>query len=157
MEVTSVLFTEGKDVHLLFFSFFSRRRIIFWIELPQPENLGNTCAWRTETLDSCFDLIKSHQQRIRWSWGYNNYADAYFQSPWEDVALEMTVSSVKSTDVTCKTHSGWLAAQLPWLVDLASPVCDVGLWSVVEFWLCILWSLVRSPVGEFTVYAADET
>ena len=36
-------------------------------------------------------------------WGYNNYADAYFQSSWEDVALEVTVSSVKSTDVTYKT------------------------------------------------------
>ena len=39
-------------------------------------------------------------------WGYDNYADAYFQSSWEDVALEVTVSSVKSTDVTYKTHSG---------------------------------------------------
>ena len=35
--------------------------------------------------------------------GYNNYADAYLQSSWEDVAQEVTVSSVKSTDVTCKT------------------------------------------------------
>ena len=42
-----------------------------------------------------------------------------------DVALEVTVSSVKSTDVTCKTHSGWLVAQLPWLVNLASLVCDM--------------------------------
>ena len=33
---------------------------------------------------------------------------------WEDVALgSVTVSSVKSTDVTCKTHLGYLAAQLP--------------------------------------------
>ena len=39
-------------------------------------------------------------------WGYNNYADAYFQSSWEDAALEVVVSSVKNTDVTCKTHSG---------------------------------------------------
>ena len=39
-------------------------------------------------------------------WGHNNYADAYYQSSWEDVALEVTVSSIKSTDVTCKTHSG---------------------------------------------------
>ena len=39
-------------------------------------------------------------------WGYNNYAGAYFQSSWEDMALEVTVSSVKSMDVTCKTHSG---------------------------------------------------
>ena len=46
-------------------------------------------------------------------WGHNNYVDAYFLSSWEDVSLEVTVSSVKSTDVTCKTHLGQLAAQLP--------------------------------------------
>ena len=38
-------------------------------------------------------------------WGLNNYGDAYFPSSWEDVALEVTVSPVKSTDVTYKTHS----------------------------------------------------
>ena len=32
----------------------------------------------------------------------------------------------KSTDVTCKTHLGYLTAQLPWLVDLASLVCDMN-------------------------------
>ena len=34
----------------------------------------------------------------------------------------------KSTDVTCKTHLGYLTAQLPWLVDLASLVCDMNWW-----------------------------
>ena len=29
--------------------------------------------------------------------------------------------------------------------------------SVVEFWLYILWSLVRYPVRKITVYATDET
>ena len=38
-----------------------------WIELPWPENLENTCMWHTETLHSCFNLIKSHQQSILWS------------------------------------------------------------------------------------------
>ena len=130
----------------------------------------NTCAQHTETLESCFDLIRSYQQCIPWSptleiepttrecraetlplsrqftlhtcdakpfnsqydsstqkkkenvhlypcpWGYNNYADAYFKSSWEDLALEVTMSSVKITDVTCKTHSDYLAAQFPWLV-----------------------------------------
>ena len=38
----------------------------------------------------------------------------------------VTVSSWKSTDVTCKTHLGYLASQLPWLVDLASLVCDIN-------------------------------
>ena len=32
-----------------------------WIELPWPENPANTYARRTETLDNCFDLIRSHQ------------------------------------------------------------------------------------------------
>ena len=34
-------------------------------------------------------------------WGYNNYADAYFQPFWEDVDLKVIVSPVKSMDVTC--------------------------------------------------------
>ena len=38
-----------------------------WIELPQPKNPANTCVWHMETLDGCFDLIKSHQQCIPWS------------------------------------------------------------------------------------------
>ena len=43
--------------------------------------------------------------------------------PWE-----VTVSSGKCTDVTFKTYLGYLAAQLPWLVDLASFACDMNLW-----------------------------
>ena len=56
---------KGKeiDVHFLFLS----RGIILWIELPQLENPANTCVRHTETLDSCFDLIRSHQQCILWS------------------------------------------------------------------------------------------
>ena len=38
-----------------------------WIELPWPENLANTYTQHTETLNSCFDLIRSHQQCIPWS------------------------------------------------------------------------------------------
>ena len=75
----------------------------------------------------------------------------------KDVALEVTVSSAKSLDVTCRIHSGQLSAQLPWLVNLTSLVFDMDCGSVVEFWLCNLWSLVRSPVIELTVYTADET
>ena len=41
--------------------------MILWIELPWPENPANTYTLHTETLDSCFDLIRSHQQRILWS------------------------------------------------------------------------------------------
>ena len=47
----------------------------------------------------CVDLFPYHL-------GYNNYTDVYFQSSWEDVALEVTVSSVKSTVVTFNKHSG---------------------------------------------------
>ena len=39
-------------------------------------------------------------------WGYDNYADAYFHSSLEAMALEFTVCPVKSMDVTYKTHSG---------------------------------------------------
>ena len=72
------------------------------------------------------------------------------RSPREGV----TVSSGKSTDVTCKTHLGYLSPQLPWQVDL-SAIWSGG--SVVEFQHCNLWSLVRSIVVEITVYTADET
>ena len=40
----------------------------------------------------------------------------------------MTVSSVKSTDVTYYTNFGQLAAKLPWLVNLVPLVCDVNWW-----------------------------
>ena len=50
-------------VHLSFL----RRGIILWIEITWPENPANTYAWHKETLDSCFELIRSHQQRIPWS------------------------------------------------------------------------------------------
>ena len=41
--------------------------VFLWIELPCPENPTNTYARHTETLDSCFDLIRSHQHCIPWS------------------------------------------------------------------------------------------
>ena len=56
--------------------------------------------------DQKFLLKKEKCTLYPCSWGYNNYADAYFQSSWEDEALDETLSSVKSTYVTCKTHSG---------------------------------------------------
>ena len=56
---------KGKDIDL-HFSFLSRG-IILWIEIPWPENLVNTYARHMETLDSCFKLIRSHQQCILWS------------------------------------------------------------------------------------------
>ena len=50
-----------------FFFFFFSRGIILWIELPWSEKPANTYARHTETLDSCFDLIRFHQQDIQWS------------------------------------------------------------------------------------------
>ena len=55
--------TEAIDQH---FSFLSRG-IILWIELPWPEDPATTYARHAETLDSYFDLIRSHQQCIPWS------------------------------------------------------------------------------------------
>ena len=40
------------------------RGIILWIELPWPENPANTYMQHKETLDSCFDLIRSHQHTV---------------------------------------------------------------------------------------------
>ena len=40
---------------------------VLWIELPWPENPVNTCVQHTNTLDSCFDLVRSHQLCIPWS------------------------------------------------------------------------------------------
>ena len=48
-----------------------------------------------------FFLKKENGHLYSCSWRYNNYAGTYFQSFREDVAQEVTVSSVKSSDVTC--------------------------------------------------------
>ena len=56
--------------------------------------------------NSIQNIIPLLKEKKMCPWAHNNYADAYFQSSWEDVALEVTVSSVKSTDGTCLTHSG---------------------------------------------------
>ena len=93
----------------------------------------------------------------------------------------MTMSSGKSTDGTRKTHLGYLAAQLRWLVDLASLVRNMNWWlscrvptlqSVVagsissggDYGIFCWWDLIRSkqqssvPVcrallfGEFSDY-----
>ena len=52
---------KGKDIHV-YFSFLSR-----WIILPWPDNSANSYAWHMKTLNSCFNLIRSHQQCIPWS------------------------------------------------------------------------------------------
>ena len=57
----------GKYIDLDLYFLFLRSGIILWIELLWPENLVNTYAWHTETLESYFNLIWSHQQCIPWS------------------------------------------------------------------------------------------
>ncbi len=54
-------FTLNQRIYI--FCFLSKGFILL-IELPWPENPVNTYAWHTETLDSCFNLIWSYQQRI---------------------------------------------------------------------------------------------
>ena len=53
-------------IYIYIFLFFSRG-IILWIELLWAENPVNTYVRHTETLDSCFDFIRSHQLCIPWS------------------------------------------------------------------------------------------
>ena len=68
-----------------------------------------TTECRAETLPlSYWSILHTRDAKIHLfpcPWGYNNYVDAYFQSSWEDMALEVTMSSVKSTDVTYQIHS----------------------------------------------------
>ena len=77
----------------------------------------------------------------------------YVTPTWEDVAPEVTVSSV-GIKHTFKAHQ----------VELSRIYYDKLIWhglcamyiggSVLEFWLCIQ---VRSPVGEITLCIANET
>ena len=59
--------------------------------------------------NSIYNIIPPLKKKVRlylYRWGNNNYADAYFLSFWEDVALEVTTYSLKSMNVTYKTNSG---------------------------------------------------
>ena len=94
------------------FSFLSRG-IILWIEFRYyDQKIHQTLAHGIQkhwTLNSIHNIIpplkKENIHLYPCPWGYDNYMNAYFQSSWEDMTLEVTVSSVKSTDLTCKTHS----------------------------------------------------
>ena len=52
---------EAFGLHLTIVTNFT---YLLWIELLWPENPANTCTWHMETLNSCFDPIRSHQQCI---------------------------------------------------------------------------------------------
>ena len=51
-------------LYFVYIFIFQVEELILWIGLPRPENPVNTYARHTGTLDSCFDLIRSHQQCI---------------------------------------------------------------------------------------------
>ena len=58
---------------------------------------------------------------------------------------------------TIKTHKVKLSRITPWVVNLASVRCDVIPWpSGKSLGFARCWSGVRSPVGEITVYTAEE-
>ena len=128
--------------HCLLTWFFKRNLLFYyivnWITMTRKsgEHWPHDIRKRWTAVLTLLGLISSVHRNLKKEnlhlhpcpWSYDNYADPYFQSSWEDAVLEVTVSSVKNTDVTCKTHSGWLAAQLPWLVSLTSLVYDVHWW-----------------------------
>ena len=66
-----------------------------WIKLPWLENLVNTYARHTETLDSSFDLIRSHQQCMPWSPPLQI----------EPATTEPVVLSYDTTYNTCRIHT----------------------------------------------------
>ena len=66
IRVRVIIMTPRARIQIYIFYFLSRG-IILWIELQWPENPANTYAQHTETLNSCFDLIRSLQQCISWS------------------------------------------------------------------------------------------
>ena len=122
---------KGKDIDV-YFSFLSRG-IILWIELPWPENPANIPAWHTETLDNCFDLIRSHQQCIPWS------------LPLEIEPATTDCRAENGDRVLCKKYG----FNLQDTFRLIGRAITMTIWrhlcakwtvgSVVEFQLCNLW------------------
>ena len=91
-------FIHPKNDTLIILPFFNTvANIINWITLTRKSN--KYCTWHTELLVSCFDLIRFHQPFYTMipppNWRGYDYMNAYLQFSWEDVALEVTVSSVR--------------------------------------------------------------
>ena len=84
----------------------SHQQCILWSPPLEIEPATTDCRAETLQLSKQSILHTQNVDLYPFPWSHNNYADVYFQSSCEDVALEVTVSSVKSTDVTCKTHPG---------------------------------------------------
>ena len=59
-----LFFLLSGHVHLFVHFLYFGSGITFWIDQSWPENLGTTCVQHRGTLDSCFDVIRSHQQCI---------------------------------------------------------------------------------------------
>ena len=112
----------------VYFHFLSRG-IILWIKLLWPENLVNTYAWHTVTMDSCFDLIRSHQQCILWS-------------PPLEIEPVTTDYGAKTLQLSSSYHT---QAQLLWLINLASLVCDMNCWLSCR--ISVLQSVVTGSIS----------
>ena len=67
----ATIYTQGEvPIILMIFFFFKCYTRCTLIDSPWPENPANTCTRYTEPLDSCFNLIRCHQQCIpcaRWT------------------------------------------------------------------------------------------
>ena len=63
----SSFFAHSQMVQILLYITNNPIKRQLWIELLRPENPANTWARHTETLDSSFDLIRSHQHCMQWS------------------------------------------------------------------------------------------
>ena len=157
---------------------------VLWIELLWPENRANICARRLEILDSCLDL-RPHQQCIPWSLPLE-IEPATTECRNETLPLSHQFTShiidAKSTshgncaanclNASCKLHLYSLQRTrsppgplLPRRIgnthprnyyNLKGKDIDVHARTHTHRFY-ILWSLVRSPVGEITVHTADET
>ena len=109
--------------------------------------------------DSIYKMITQFNINIHLFRCLRNYdfADAYIPFSLKDVALEMIVSSIRIRMYLTRrirlinrafTITSLFGIKTYSFVELC----------MVELWLCILLLLlVRSSVGEITVYTADET
>ena len=121
---------------IVHFSFFLSREIILLIEFRYlKKNNRKMCIYILALVVIIITLMRiSNPLGKTWPGGVN-------------------VSSVKSTDVTCKTHSGWLAAQFPWLVNLTSLACDMGSW--LRCRVSALQSLVAGSISSDGNHGVD--
>ena len=85
-----------------------------WIELPRPENPPNTYAQYTETLNSCFDLIRSHQQCTPWSpisddtlqcRNSTTEPPVHIANKWRQIQFTILITLLKNIRIWTKVYS----------------------------------------------------